>query len=71
LWGDHNAISQDDWDLTEWAMEGIRCGDWPTPLIVTLEYGGVGPVFEERTDEKDLLDQLSRLRQMINSASGA
>ena len=68
LWQDHYPMADHDWLLFEWAIERIRAGDWPRPWLVTVEYGGVGPAFEARTDVKVLADQTPRLREQVASA---
>jgi hypothetical protein len=40
-------------------------GAWPAPSIVAFEYGGVGPVFEWRSDVDVLAEQLPRLRDVL------
>jgi uncharacterized protein (UPF0276 family) len=49
-----------DWHLFAWALDQIAAGAWPRPWIIALEYGGVGPHFEWRTDADVLEEQLSR-----------
>lgn len=62
LWHDHYPMREEDWPLVEWALERIRSGAWPTPEVVTLEYGGIGPGHEEHCDEAVLRRDLMRLR---------
>lgn len=68
IWEDHYPMAEYDWRLIEWAMGRIREGDWPTPRIVTFEYGGVGPAYEHRTDPDILAEQTPRLLDVIRSA---
>ena len=67
LWHDHYPLEAHDWRLVGWAMERVRRGDWPEPWLVTLEYGGVGPEYESRTDERVLAEQAPRLSEMVHS----
>lgn len=48
-----------DWHLFAWALDEIADGSWPRPWVIALEYGGVGPHFEWRTDIDALEGQLS------------
>lgn len=68
LWHDHQPMAEHDWGLAEWAIERIRTGDWPRPLLVTLEYGGAGPGFENLAEEPILARELLRLRDLVRAA---
>jgi hypothetical protein len=61
LWRDHHPMSDDDWRLAGWAFGKIARGEWPAPSIIAFEYGGIGPGFEERTDEQVLRVQVPQL----------
>ena len=65
LWRDHHPMSDDDWRLAEWALGRIHGGAWPAPRIIAFEYGGIGPGFEERTDEQVLRAQVPRLASRL------
>lgn len=52
----HEEMSGDDYDLLEWTLARVE------PLAVSLEYGGTGPAFANRSDSDALLRQLIRLR---------
>jgi uncharacterized protein len=65
LWRDHHPMSDDDWRLADWALGRIISGDWPAPSIITFEYGGIGPGFEERTDERVLRAQVPQLARRL------
>ena len=54
-----------DWQLFAWALDKIAEGQWPRPWAVTLEYGGVGPHFEWRSDIGSLAEQLLRCSAML------
>jgi len=61
LWRDHHPLGDEDWRSAEWAFGRIARGEWPAPQIITFEYGGIGPGFEERTDEQALRAQVPQL----------
>ena len=67
LWEDHFELSEDDVALTEWAFDRIRQGDWPAPWVLTLEYGGTGDPFRDRSDAGALRRQLTRLDHLAQS----
>ena len=57
----HFALQQEDWALLEWLLAHTQ------PQIVTLEYGGTGPLFETRArnDPAQLEAQLRRLHSLV------
>lgn len=57
----HAEIEAEDYDLLAWLLERTR------PQMVTLEYGGTGPVYERpgMSDPGALRRQLSRLKEML------
>lgn len=56
----HMEMEEEDYQALEWLLERTH------PHIVTLEYGGVGPIFEFRSDLLILERQLKRLREICN-----
>jgi hypothetical protein len=64
-WRDHMGMTPDDWTLLDWSLEQIRDGRWARPWMLTYEYGGVGPVFDWRTDPAVLEADLPRFRQRL------
>lgn len=62
---DHLPFQAADWEFLEGAVARVMAGAWPAPTVVAFEYGGVGPVFEWRSDEDVLAEQLPRLRDTI------
>jgi uncharacterized protein len=66
MWVDHLPFVEDDWPITEWALAQIHAGTWAEPEMVTLEYGGVGGVWEVLGDESVMLEQLPRLYEMVH-----
>jgi uncharacterized protein (UPF0276 family) len=67
LWTDHYSMRDEDWSVTAWVFERIKKGDWQRPEMVSFEYGGVGPRFEERTDPVMIAEQTPRLYDMVKS----
>lgn len=57
----HGQLSEEDYQLLKLAIEKAD------PATVTLEYGGVGPLFESRSDPEALLQQLLRLKEIISA----
>lgn len=66
-WEDHFPMQAADWRLAEYAFDQIRAGHWPQPDIVALEYGGVGPLFDWRTESAVLAVEVPRLWRMVRS----
>jgi len=67
LWEDHFELGEHDVALTEWAFDRIGQGDWPVPWVLTLEYGGTGGPFRDRSDADALRRQLTRLNHLAQS----
>lgn len=65
IWQDHFPMTPDDWQLLEHVVARIHRGDWPQPEIVALEYGGVGPMFEWRTETPVIAQEMTRLHAML------
>jgi uncharacterized protein (UPF0276 family) len=68
-WTDHHPMREEDWTLLGWALDRIRLGDWPEPRVVTFEYGGVGPAYEQRSEERVLAEQVPRLLECVRAAA--
>jgi uncharacterized protein (UPF0276 family) len=66
---DHLPLVDEDWAFYDWSLEQVRRGRWGRPWIVTLEYGGVGTVWEMLTDAGILADQVPRLYDMIRNCA--
>jgi uncharacterized protein len=62
---DSMPMTKDDWELASWSMEKIKNGEWQKPWVAALEYGGVGPAFEWRTDEEVLSKQVPEFYEMV------
>lgn len=58
---DHLPFAEDDWAFLSGVSGRIKAGAWPAPELVTFDYGGVGPVFNWRSDEYVLAEQVPRL----------
>lgn len=64
---DHFAMTDEDWALTEWALERIRAGAWRKPEVMAFEYGGVGERFAWRSDAAVIAEQAPRLYALAKS----
>ena len=62
---DHLPFVDDDWRFLDGVVGRIKAGAWPAPELVAFEYGGVGPVFNWRSDEDVIAEQLPRLREKV------
>ncbi|HLV13384.1 MAG TPA: DUF692 family protein [Trueperaceae bacterium] len=62
---DHLPLTADDVATFRAALGRVRAGAWPAPETVAFEYGGVGPVFEWRTDRGVLAEQVPLLRELL------
>ncbi len=64
---DHLALTDEDWAMVEWVLDRIRHGQWAAPWIVAFEYGGVGPIFEWRSDPAVIAEQVPRLYDLVHA----
>jgi len=62
---DHLPLDDGDWEFYTWALGEIRRGAWGHPWVVTLEYGGVGRLWELLTDKETLAEQVPRLYDLV------
>jgi uncharacterized protein (UPF0276 family) len=62
---DHLPLVDRDWAFYAWALIQVERGHWEDPWITTLEYGGVGGVWEVLTDRAVLAEQVPRLCRMV------
>jgi uncharacterized protein len=67
-WRDHFEMTPDDWALVDYTLDRIGHGLWPQPQIVALEYGGVGPMFDWRSEPEVIAREVPRLAQMLHTA---
>jgi len=58
---DHLPLQEDDWARVEAVMGCIERGEWARPKTVALEYGGIGPSFEWRSESVVIAEQVPRL----------
>ncbi len=63
---DHLPLTPDDVAAVRGAVARVRAGAWPAPETVAFEYGGVGPVFEWRTDRGVLAEQVPLLAELVS-----
>ena len=64
---DHFAMTDDDWAVAEWAVGQIRAGQWREPETMAFEYGGVGELFDWRSETDVIAAQAPRLYQLAHS----
>lgn len=62
---DHLPYRDEDWGFTRWAMAHLHSGRWAKPWAVSLEYGGVGGLWEASTNEQILRTQVPYLAQLV------
>ncbi len=62
---DHLPMTETDWALFNWALKQIDSGAWATPAIVACEYGGIGPLFEWRSDAAVIAHDIPRMVAML------
>lgn len=63
----HLPMKEDDWEYFEWALTSIAEGRWGMPDIFAFEYGGVGELFEWRSDSNIIKNQVPEfLRRLSN-----
>lgn len=55
----HHEVSEEGYSLLKYVLENSNAN------TVTLEYGGVGKTFEDRSDKETLKRQLLRLRELL------
>lgn len=65
---DHLPMTDDDWALFEWALENIRSGRWARPAVIACEYGGVGPLFDWRSDPDVIAHDIPRMVALVRAA---
>lgn len=62
---DSMPMNADDWSLLEWASAQIHSGDWSRPWAAAFEYGGIGPIFDWRSDPAVIAESAPRLRSIL------
>jgi hypothetical protein len=58
-------MTDEDWAFYGWAIEQLRDGAWKQPHMFSLEYGGVGALWQAMTDTDVLAAQVPRLYEMV------
>jgi uncharacterized protein (UPF0276 family) len=64
---DHLPMAPEDWTFFEWALGQIQQGNWSRPWVITLEYGGVGALWQAVTDVNILREQIPQMYEMIRA----
>lgn len=64
---DHMGMSDACWEYVDWAIDRMRDAHWNTPDICAFEYGGIGPIFKDRSEATVLAAQVPVLLQKIRS----
>lgn len=64
-WMDHLSIQQDDWHWLDWVLQRIYSGEFNAPWLLSYEYGGVGKIFEGRSNPEVMARQVSELNEHI------
>jgi len=62
---DHLPLTGRDVEILEGALDHVAEGRWARPWAVALEYGGVGEVFEWRSDPEVLAEDLPRVAALL------
>ena len=65
-WEDHLEALNADWVELEWVLGRVRQGAWANPWQLAFEYGGVGEIFEWRSDPAIIQAQVPRLYAMLH-----
>ncbi len=65
---DHFGFTPSDWKIVRRAFQHIRAGRWATPETVAFEYGGIGEIFEWRSETGVLQRDLNELRGLLDSS---
>lgn len=58
---DHMPLTSADWPFVAWVLDRIQSGVWSEPWIMAFEYGGLGPIFEWRSEADVIAAQVPRL----------
>jgi uncharacterized protein (UPF0276 family) len=61
---DHLPLQDEDWARVADILDRVERGAWARPQIVAMEYGGIGPLFEWRSDADVIAAQVPRLYAM-------
>ena len=64
---DHLRLLDADLSTLDWVLGNIQSGEWREPEIMAFEYGGIGPLFEWRSDINVLREQVPQLRALLGT----
>ncbi len=64
-WRDSMPMTEEDWELTEWAIREALPAAGAEPWFCALEYGGVGPKFDWRSEPEVLARDVPRLARLM------
>lgn len=65
---DHFPLTDADWQLTDWSFQRIREGRWLQPGMVTMECGGLSPMWAAMSSPVILEQQLCQLHQIVRTS---
>lgn len=65
---DHLAMAAADWPELEWMAAQIHQNRWREPWVTAFEYGGVGGFWEIVCDRAVYLDQLPRMKTILEGS---
>lgn len=66
---DHLALVDTDWANFAWVLDHIARGEWAAPWLVAFEYGGIGPIFDWRSEPDVIAAQVPRMVEMVQAAN--
>jgi uncharacterized protein (UPF0276 family) len=66
---DHLDLSEADWENFGWVLAQIESGAWAMPWQVAFEYGGIGPIFDWRSESRVIAEQVPPMVDMVRQAS--
>ena len=58
---DHLALTDADWPFLDRVLDRIRSGEWAQPWVMAFEYGGIGPLFDWRSESSVIAAQVPLL----------
>jgi hypothetical protein len=63
---DHLPMTEADWPDTAWMMDQFHTGTWQKPWVVAYECGGIGPFWDDVSEESMYLEHLPKLDELIS-----
>ena len=66
---DHLPLTEADWPFLEWTLRRVHSGEWATPWVMAFEYGGLGPLFEWRSESAVIAAQVPRLYELAHNGN--